>query len=61
MSPARFITITEAALMVGYSVVTLRRWDRRGLLPNTKRGPGGRRIILLSDLRDVINGRGCPA
>lgn len=52
----QFVPIGQAAALVGYCVATLRRWDKAGLLPNTMRGPGGRRLILLDDLRKAISG-----
>lgn len=36
--PAQFVTIKEAAQMLGVSEVTLRRWDQTGKFKAAKRG-----------------------
>ncbi|KWR74124.1 hypothetical protein RN04_02705 [Arthrobacter sp. W1] len=58
MSAARYVTITQAAAMVRRSLDTLRRWDKAGRLPNTRRGPGGQRLIYTGDLDKVMAHKG---
>lgn len=45
------MSIGSAAHYLGVSVVTLRRWDREGVLRPSWRTPGGHRRYNLSDLR----------
>lgn len=45
------MSIGSAARYLGVSVVTLRRWDREGVLRPSWRTPGGHRRYNLSDLR----------
>ena len=61
MSAARYVTITQAAAMVRRSLDTLRRWDKAGRLPNTRRGPGGQRLIYTGDLDKVMAHKGATA
>lgn len=44
--------------MVLRSLDTLRRWDKAGKLPNTRRGPGGQRLIYTGDLDKVMAHKG---
>lgn len=50
-------TISEAAALLGVTVLTLRRWDKRGkLVPSVRTSGGHRRYTLkdLSKIKDVI-------
>ena len=58
MTGPRYVTITQAAAMVRRSLDTLRRWDKAGRLPNTRRGPGGQRLIYTADLDKVMAHKG---
>lgn len=58
MTGARYVTINQAAAIVSRSLDTLRRWDKAGLLPNTRRGPGGRRLIYTADLEKIMTPAG---
>lgn len=58
MTGARYVTIAQAAAMVRRSLDTLRRWDKAGRLPNTRRGPGGQRLIYTGDLDKVMAHKG---
>ena len=58
MSAPRYVTISQASKMVLRSLDTLRRWDKAGKLPNTRRGPGGQRLIYTGDLDQVMAHKG---
>ncbi|MFJ2353368.1 MerR family DNA-binding transcriptional regulator [Glutamicibacter sp. NPDC087673] len=58
MTGPRYVTISQAAAMVRRSIDTIRRWDKSELLPNTRRGPGGRRLIYTADLDKVMAHKG---
>ena len=56
MSGAQFVSMSTACNLLGKHPATLRRWHKRGLLPNTKRTPAGQRLFLLADLRACLKG-----
>lgn len=56
MTEARFVSMAVACELIGKHPNTIRRWHADGLLPHTKRTPGGHRWFLLADLRAVLNG-----
>jgi len=58
MSAPRYVPIQQAAAIVSRSLDTLRRWDKAGKLPNTRRGPGGRRLIYTADLEKIMSPAG---
>jgi len=47
-----YLTVREAALRLGVSPVTIRRWTASGVLPCT-RTPGGHRRISIADIDDL--------
>ena len=49
------VSIGEAAIILGLSVVTLRRWDRSGLLKPVFRTFGNHRRYNLSDITKMFN------
>lgn len=55
MDTHEFMTIGEAARFLGYSVTTLRRWDRDGTLRAYRHGFGEQRRYTLAQLRDFVN------
>lgn len=48
-----FVTIGEAAAILGFSVKSLQRWDKSGDF-KAHRTPGGRRYYLRSELPDAL-------
>lgn len=48
-----FVTIGEAAAIIGFSVKTLQRWDQAGHF-KAHRTPGGRRYYLRSELDGAL-------
>lgn len=50
-APDPALTIGEAARRSGFSVKSLRFYERRGLLPPSRRGPSGYRLYTEADLR----------
>ena len=51
----RHVSIGEAAVILGLSVVTLRRWDRSGLLKPVFRTFGNHRRYSLGDITKIFN------
>lgn len=51
----RHVSIGEAAMILGVSVVTLRRWDRSGLLKPVFRTFGNHRRYSLGDITKIYN------
>jgi predicted site-specific integrase-resolvase len=51
----RHVSIGETAIILGVSVVTLRRWDRSGLLKPIFRTFGNHRRYNLSDITKIYN------
>ena len=51
----KYITISEAATMLGVSVCTLRRWDKENKLKSDIRTIGNHRRYLLSKIIRIIN------
>ena len=47
------LKIAEAAEILGVHPETLRRWERRGVLPPAKRSPLGWRIYSGEDLKEL--------
>lgn len=56
MSGARFVSCAVACQLLDVHPDTLRRWVEAGLLPNTRKTPGGHRRYLLADLRNALVG-----
>lgn len=55
-TPAAEVRIGDAAEMLGVSVETLRRWERRGRLTTT-RSSGGQRLVKLADVTRIRDER----
>ena len=53
--PKRLIRIGEAAALMGVSVQTMRKWERTGELPPTRKSQSGTRYYDRLDLLDVGN------
>lgn len=53
MSPFHF-TITDAARFLGKSPVTLRKWERQGLVSYPRLNGSGDRSFELSELRTLV-------
>lgn len=52
-TPEPWLTITQAAALIGYSVDSLRRWDKKGKLP-AHRTLGGHRVYRASELLAAV-------
>ena len=53
----QFYKISEFAEMVGVTAVTLRNWERKGLLTPHHVSPTGYRYYTLQQLEDLMNGK----
>jgi DNA-binding transcriptional MerR regulator len=52
----QLLRMDQAVTLVNLHPQTLRRYEREGKLPNTKRTPGGQRRFAESDLRRLMAG-----
>jgi excisionase family DNA binding protein len=52
-NPDQLLSIGEAAALIGYSVSTLQRWDRAGIL-TAERSPTNRRRYRRSDVLAAV-------
>jgi excisionase family DNA binding protein len=52
-SRERLVTLQEAAILLRVSKVSLRRWDKNGLLPSI-RTPSGYRRYRLTDIQRLL-------
>lgn len=55
MSGERILTIGEAARFLGVHPVTLRRYDKRGVLKPWLRRPSGARIYAMSQIQEFVD------
>ena len=61
IDPADFITIAEAAKLIGVSLPTMRRWDETGKFPARRHPINGYRLYLRADVmklrKQIVDGR----
>jgi len=50
-----YITVRQAALMLGVSAATLRNWDRAGKLKAKRHPINGYRLYSVEDLQRLVN------
>ncbi|MBI2175172.1 MAG: MerR family DNA-binding transcriptional regulator [Parcubacteria group bacterium] len=50
----QYLTIREAAQMLGVSTVTLRNWDKRGLLAAARNPANNYRLYARADIEDFL-------
>jgi len=50
----KFLTISEAARVIGVSPLTLRNWDRKGLLVASRHPVNNYRLYGYSDVADLL-------
>lgn len=56
-----YLKISEFARLIGVSVVTLRRWHKKGILVPHHVTPAGDRIYTMDQVREYLTTHGCPA
>jgi len=49
-----FYTLGEVATLIGKKIITLRMWERKGLLPKASFRYKGRRLYTLQQVQNVV-------
>lgn len=52
----KFLTIKQAAQMLGVTALTLRNWDKNGKLPTSRHPMSNYRIYKTEDIENLIRG-----